>query len=766
MTVRLNVENNISPQRIIGGMLLVCLLSFICFVVLSVLSFALIYLSYNGINDDSLDVLARSAQKLIFEPSYFVDLYGKWWGYWLSSVEKGEIKFLLSLPMFAPLLSVFLLSVLWLKSSYFFSLWYIFNHHFANISDVEKMGILKGFQMVLGRFQGKILGLSHAASVLCFGEAGCGKTSTVAIPSILRSDTSSVLAVDNSGTLASHTSGYRARLGKVFYFNWDLQDNNEKNVVYPRWNPLAEGNLPPKGEKRDEYLNFVTSYLVANEKKTDKTNYWEMLAYYTVYSMLQFMVSKTEQAEANDYFLNKILESGRLNKEDREILLSYYALMPENYKKKAWESIKKEKINADDFYPIGSWAGIPPLWQGKSLCLAMIVDWFIENYLGAHDNREFGDWLNWLQSLKAEAKLFNYHNAAIEGLDKLLGLSKQQREIIFAFILKPFKIFVNQSVRERTSGNDFCLGELRGIKNQETKEYEPVSVYCTANTKSSKFISRMFVEMLLKYNLEQHKNMGPLPILTVIDDVGQLLKIRDLVECVAKGPKIKMSFLMLCNSLHNVESTYSKEALEDLVVNTNYKIVMAEDTVKLSRQLNKLAVFASRSVQIPLDGDKHNFKHKIFADSNYYHYLAKELRARKNLKILTKGYQILLVEGFYHRPVLTKHVHFLKDEKFLAKAVIPSCYFLSSDLVERRNVQDCQIPLVENVLGDAGLSIDDEVELNQYVDMVYDEMKSIAPITKSVGEENNNSADWWLQEDAFREEKAAKGINPFEKKSL
>ncbi len=764
MTVKLNVDNNISPQKIIGGMLWVCLLSFICFIIISILSFALIYVVDNGINDESLDVLAHSAQKLIFEPSYFFEIYENWWNDFLASIGNWQFKILLSLPFSALFLSVFLLSVLWLKNSYFFSLWYIFNHHFAKISDVKKMGILDGIQMVLGRFQGKLLGLKHSASVLCFGEVGCGKTSTVAIPSILRSDTLSVLAVDNSGALARHTSGYRAKLGKVFYFNWDLKDDIEKGIFYPRWNPLSEGNLPIKGLKRDEYLGFVTSYLVANEKKTDKSNYWEMLAYYTIYSMLHFMVCKIEQAEANDYFLNKILENGTLNKYDRDVLLSYYVLMPKNYAEKAIRSIKKDKLSAEDFYPVGSWAGIPSLWQGKNLCIAMIVDWFVKNYLGSRDNGEFGDWLNWLQSLKTEAGLFNYHSAAVEGLDKLLGLSKQQREIIFAFILRPFKIFLNQSVRERTSGNDFCLWQLRGIKNLETKKYEPVTIYSTANTKSSKFVGRMFVEMLLKYNLEQHKNKGALPILTVIDDVGQMLKIRDLVECVAKGPNMKMSFLMLCNSLHNVESTYSKEALEDLVVNTNYKIVMAEDTIKLSRQLNKLAVFASKSVQIPVDGVKHKFKHKIFADSNYYHYLAKELRARKNLKIITKGYQILLVEGFYHRPVLTKHVHFLKDEKFRPKAVIPSYYFLSSEMVSERNVYDLYIPTITEVLGDMGGKIDDEIELNQYMDMVYDEMKNIAPVTKPMDDYNNAGADWWLQEGAFEAEKSLQSRNPFEKK--
>lgn len=99
--------------------------------------------------------------------------------------------------------------------------------------------------------------------------------------------------------------------------------------------------------------------------------------------------------------------------------------------------------------------------------------------------------------------------------------------------------------------------------------------------------------------------------------------------------------------------------MEDFVSNTNYKIIMAEDSQKLSRQLNKLAIFGTKSVQIPADkkgllsGGKGGF-----ADAVYYHRLAKDLQARRNFSVETKGYQLLLAEGYYHRPVLTKDIHF------------------------------------------------------------------------------------------------------------
>lgn len=81
-----------------------------------------------------------------------------------------------------------------------------------------------------------------------------------------------------------------------------------------------------------------------------------------------------------------------------------------------------------------------------------------------------------------------------------------------------------------------------------------------------------------------------------------------------------------------------------------------------------------------------------FADAVYYHRLAKDLQARRNFSVETKGYQLLLAEGYYHRPVLTKDIHFLKDEKFKEKSLMGVSYFLDSGIFAQRNIQDQQVP--------------------------------------------------------------------------
>lgn len=790
MGVKLSLEKEEKPYQAIVGVLKVFILAFLMFVVGGVVSLFLAYLLKNGFNNTNLNFLEKLLKKMLDDPLYLFVSYAKWGAIFLGSLKNGQMTLALFLPIIAPLMAMFILVLAYVKSSYSFGLWYALNNHFAKLEDVKKMGILNGVMLVLGRFHEHLLGLCRPASVLCFGEAGCGKTTSVAIPSILRSDNMSIVAIDNSGALAQYTSGYRASLGNVFYFNWDLQDVPEKGSFYPRWNPLSDSSLPPRGEKRDEYLAFIAAYLAGYSESDNKENYWKWLSYTSIITALHFMVSKVRQAKANDYFLNQIVEKERLSKEDKDILMSYYVSMPEKYATGAIEKLKADKLTIDDYCPIGSWEGIAPAWQGKEICLAMFADWLLKNYLSNNSpNQGVDEGKVWLESLLLEAAFFNYNRHAISGIQQLSYLSRKQRQIVFPMILKPMFIFRNSCVRERTSGNDFNISQLRGMRNPRSKNWEPVTVYCIANTKSTKFISRLFVEMMINKGLSDYHFKGPFPLLMVVDDVGQMLKINSLSEAVARGPSHKMSSLLLCNSLHNVENVYSHELLEKIVCNTNYKIVMGDDNQKLSRQLSKLALFGTKSVQIPAVSSHAFLKVKRgLADASYYHRLAKGLVAKKGTSVATRGYQLLLAEGYYHLPVLAKNILFLKDDDFKDKAVLDVAYFIGDDILNKRVTQDVYVPELDEILYDTDLGIDDEVELDQFMDIIYDEavsrvenfmdrksvlvedisnkwQKSKAKEELAESKMQEQDEDWWLEEEPFKDSKINTKSNPFMKKN-
>lgn len=793
MGVKLSIETEESVQSAILKTAGVLILAFLCFVIAALLSLSLSLLMQQGFTAKSFALLENFYLRIWENPWFLFSSYGKWWDIFLISLERKRYIPSLYVPLTAPLVSLIILGVAYIKSSYSFILWHILNHHFAKEKDVEEMMLVDTGMMAIGRFGEHILGIRGPDSVLCFGEAGSGKTSSVAIPSILQSDKACVLAVDNDAVLAKYTSGYRSMNGRIFYFNWDMRDDPEKRSYYPRWNPLAIDHLPPKGDVRDSYLSFIASYLASYEQSLDRDNYWEWLTFKAIGCFLQFMVCKVSQAMANDYFLNAIVEKGRLSKDDKDILLSYYVLMPQQYSEKAIAHLDKEKLTLEEYFPIGSWDGIPSAWQGKDLCLSMVSDWVIKNYLTYKNAPETkGDCKEWLESLIVEAKLFNYSSEVMSGLQQLVYLSAKQRDIVFPMLLKPLMIFRNAVIRERTSGSDFNMSMLKGLRHPETRKLEPVTIYSTANTKSTKFVSRLFIEIALRQNSNHGKVKGGYPLLVVMDDVGQMLKIRSLISSLSKTKARNMSFLILCNSLYNFENVYGKEMLEDLVAATNYKIVMAENNQKLSKQLNKLAVFGTKSVQIPVHQKMQLIKSKkAYANSIYYHRLAQDLQSSRNLKIETKGYQVVLVEGYYNRPVLAKNVHYLKDEEFKEKSLINANYFLDEDLVILRNPQDEAVPALDDVFHNVDTGADDETELSQYMNIAYDEAidkvqdavdkttvlvedisskwkksdrSHLTEETKTT-EFADNSDDWWMTEDAFDEPKDSGESNPFEKKN-
>lgn len=763
-----------SRRKALFHALVILLAAFVCFIILSVICFSALDAASHLKMIPHADKFHFDWKKFLFQPLYVFDLYGEWWRMLLKSMRLMTVKPVLFVPVIVPLGIFVTLVVAFFKRNYSFSLWYVLNHHFAKLKDIELMGLNKGMFMVLGKFANILLSVKPAESVLCLGEMGTGKTSSVAIPSVLRSDNACIVAMDMTGLLPKYTAGHRASLGKIFYYNWDLLDDPEKGLFYPRWNPLADENMPKDAKDKEAYLSRVSGYLV-NVDDDKKDSYWNLLAHSIIAAFLGYWTGKVYQAKANDYFLGKLIEGRYLTKDEKDILLSYYIQMPKSYTAEVIENLGQDTLTKDNYVPIGSWAGIPEQWQGKDVCFAAITDWLINNYMSSHDDNG-RDWRGWLESLLREAAFFGYGNLVIRGLQQFLFLSPKQRQLAFACVVKPFRIFTNQALRERTNGNDFNLENIRGIFDEESQRWLPVTIYSLANTYTSKILNQMFLDEVLYRNLHLKENKGPLPVMLVLDDVGHNLRLKNLTGMLTLGRLKKMSALLLCNSLSLVENVYSKEELECIVMNTAYKIVKAPNSQGLSHQLNKLAAFATKSVQIPKTKGRvrSGIKGKYFADAAYFHRLATDFTLRRNIQIDTRGHQIVLAEGYYNRPILADNIFFAEDERFKNLAVLDAEYGLPEKVTAVKNKEELDTPKVAEVFNQKDLGVDDLVELDQYMNIVFDEVsieagddKKVEDVkTKDISDKWEKTSqktadkDWWLEEDAFMLDEKA-GQNPF-----
>lgn len=628
----------------------------------------------------------------LFKFGYIFTIYDDWWKLFMKSLRHMEANRILFIPFISIIGTVILFFILFIKQEYALRLWYILNFRFADLKDVKKMELHKNIFMVLGKFAGVLLGAKQNESVLCVGEMGSGKTSSISIPSVLRSDNASVLAIDLTGRLSNYTAGYRSRLGDVFYFNWDNLDDPQNNIFYPRWNPFIKPHLPDNPEDVDVYLRRLASYFVEIDNK-EQNNYWNLLAHNFIVTIFNYWVIKSSQAKANDYFLEKLAAESYLTKEDKDTLLSYYIQMPEAIVASTIEKLGYDELNANSYFPIGSWGGAVEAWMGHDICFASIADWLLYNYSKSKDNGGT-DWSRWIRSLLDESILFAYGQHVIDGFRQIIELSAQQRVMVLERAVKPFIIFTEPSVRERTNGNDIDFCNLRGTYNEETQKWRPMTIYSFANTSVSKIINSIFVDEVLHHSL-QDRNGGALPLLVVLDDVGHNIRLKNLINILEKGETKKISSLLLCNSLSLVSNTYGRDKLESIIMNTDYKVIKAQDNRRLSQQMDKLASFSTRSVEIPRTRVKRFGRVKPYADANYFHRLAQDFKMCNNMEINARDKEVVLARGFYNRPILADSVFFEKDERFEKLSAYPANYTLQIQKVLQKNEKELFTPSMD-----------------------------------------------------------------------
>lgn len=758
-----------------------CLILFALFLALVLLVFSgmfflsLAYFIKFGFTEHSLDKIYGFWGDFFSNPLILYKSYYKYFANFKFSLV-GVV------PLFGPLLVIGVTIWAYLKTPNSFRLWYRLKQHFAKPQDVEKMHILDGCFGVLGRYHNQLIRPENPMSTFVWGGEGLGKSSCVSLPTALDSDEACLAVMDSSGALAKYSSGYRSKLGDVFYFNWALTDVPEKGEYWPRWNPVSSLEMPERGENRVTYIKTLVQCLFPDEKR----NYWEVSSQTAMEGLLLFFASKIEQAMANDYFLSELLEKGKIAKADRELLESYYLCMKPDVAEEALKNLHDGTLNVDNYLPIGSWENVPELWRGKEFCLPMFADCLMLRYFAItqedQEKAAVGGFKIMLGEFIKEARLFGYDARAVQIMQQLYYLTRRQRRIIFTMMLSPLMVFRKSNIRERTSLSDFTLAQMRGTRHDE--QWRVTTVYSVADAvKSSAVMSRFLFDMLIAHYTKHKKSEGHFPICFVLDDFERLPKLSMLTEGLTKAKSAHLSFMMLTDGLHMVEKRYGVEELEDIISNSSIKLMMADNAKRMSEHFNKLAVFGTKSVQIPaVDAGGFSLVKKGLADANYYRRIAKDLMHHPRSVKFDKEHYLLLVEGFYHLPVNIRAANFLRDDKLRSRAACSVGYMLKQEIVEQRNLQDVEVPELLDVVRKSGINVETEDDIDAYLEDKYDEVAEVLDsdsdiqtvwaeevssrwnYTTDKNQEDENlrqkNDDWWMDEDAFKL-KEQTNMNPF-----
>ena len=103
----------------------------------------------------------------------------------------------------------------------------------------------------------------------------------------------------------------------------------------------------------------------------------------------------------------------------------------------------------------------------------------------------------------------------------------QKQRIIFTMLMAPLTVFRKSTIRSRTSLSDFSLNQLRGIC--EDGSWRVTTLYTVADAvKSSGFMSRFLIDMLIAHNLRPRSEEGPFALAFVLDDFERLPKLSKL----------------------------------------------------------------------------------------------------------------------------------------------------------------------------------------------------------------------------------------------
>lgn len=249
-------ERDAAIQWVIVTVIIALVVSYL----LAIISFALTNLIPRGISQDNMLLIWKFVKRAALAPEYLLGIYWKW----LVKAFKAQtsLPFYFWLPII-PFFSFFVILTTGLVTNP--HSWLSTIHGSGRIAtkkDIEKMGLFKGFIVVLGRWHGKLLRLPETLSVLVLAPPGTGKTVGVVMPTIFESNNISIIVNDPKPELCYKTSGYRQTIGPVFVINWGAEDEPEKGIYYPSWNMLSGTCLPPFGPARDMYVDSMVNVLV------------------------------------------------------------------------------------------------------------------------------------------------------------------------------------------------------------------------------------------------------------------------------------------------------------------------------------------------------------------------------------------------------------------------------------------------------------------------------------------------------------------------
>ena len=562
----------------------------------------------------------------------------------------------------------------------------------ATKEDIEKMGLLKGFMMVLGYFKKKPLMMNECLSALCLAPPGTGKTYGVVLPTIFECNNVSMIVNDPKPELYQNSSAYRSTIGPVFIMNWAGQDDPERGIYYPSWNPLSPEHVPFNSEQRDLYVDSICNVLIADKTSSSADPHWTISGRAALSGLIQFMLSKVERARADDYFYARIT-SGTFDSDDAAVLGDYYLSMMNNPNAYAAHALlQRGELNAMNYVHVGTWDNIPDAWRGHEASLSMILDWINASQITMaqqmEERRRAGDQMvmmadpmhDLFMNAVDEARQYSYAHRAILELTQLANTPDKERGSIISTVMAGLSIFRNAAVRNRTSHSDFHFADLRGLRDPRDGKVKPVTVYLSINMVDAEAlnpITGIFIELMTDFllsnppeGMHDGERLGPYPVLFVLDEMPKMQKLQAVIQGPDLGRGQKVSYLIIGQDIHQIQERYGADAAATIISTTAAKIVLRQNDPDTATRFSEMMghKIKIKTVKGPDGKDKEEKSEEL-------------LYTPMDIMKLDDKKQLVIFQGWYHRPIEADKQMAFNDPRLAGYMAMGACSPLPEFLI-------------------------------------------------------------------------------------
>ncbi len=505
----------------------------------------------------------------------------------------------------------------------------------------RQIGIKGGYVGILGKWtNGDYIRLIEPISVACSAPPGTGKTASLVVPSIVESPDISFIVNDPKPELADMTSGYRAEVGNVFIIDWSATDRPHEGLFYPRFNFLSSQLVPPAGTaERDTYLDAVAKVLIPEGK-----------------------------GGGDKYFVDK----------GRDCLTGFMHYLVSH--------INDHKNTS----------GVPVQWHGYEASFPLLVDWIADaqyeaGKLAEKKNAEAAaakqlptaDGMKiFLGSLAEQIKTNGYSERAFTSLSPLIEMADKERSGVLGTMDQAMLPFKNKAVKERTCACDFTSMDLRGMKDPDTGEWLPVTLYiCVNQAEAQAFanITALLYEVLSRDFLsygpgEKDKRgriMGPKTICFMMDEFAKLPKSETVLTGPDLGRSKKVSYWLIFQARSQIIKTYSKEDGTTIDSTCGVSIVLSQNDPETAahyvKTVGKTTVRKqSYSRNAGLSKTANPFARNESIASEGVDFLRNE-----DITAMEPGTHLILPQNFLNRPLKVRSPFFFEDMGMLAKVFNP-----------------------------------------------------------------------------------------------